>query len=106
MTDHLTDNEVIGAFDGREDGYDEHGVWQKLKYESDWRDLMPVWYKFKELTFEDFGYSIAHEDYCDKLRFSIPERSISESCRLLAEGIRWYNSTQNKQGYINQTVKK
>jgi hypothetical protein len=95
MTDQLTDNEVIARFDGREEGYDEHGVWQKLRYNSDWRDLMPVWYKFRDLKM-DLGLSEykTYKWYWYELANDIPRKPIADVCKLLAEGIRWYNSVK------------
>jgi hypothetical protein len=93
MTDQLTDNEVIARFDGREEGYDEHGVWQKLRYNSDWRDLMPVWYKFRDLKFTTASAAGAyHRGLRSRIRIAITDQNISESYKELVEAVKWYNS--------------
>lgn len=35
-------NKIIAEFDQKEEDYDEHGVWQKLNYHSNWNLLMPI----------------------------------------------------------------
>ena len=42
MTNHESGNRIIGKFDGREEGYDEHGKWQPFQYHTSWSWLMPV----------------------------------------------------------------
>lgn len=81
---------------------------ETLEFHKRWERLMPVWYKFRDLKFEGVAKLIfiaRKAKVEDAILNSGP--SPSEACKLLAEGIRWYNSTtQNKESHINQTVKK
>lgn len=43
-------NELIAVFMEHEEGYDEHGVWQKLQYHKSWDCLMPVCTKIYDTT--------------------------------------------------------
>lgn len=64
-------------------------------YDSDWRLLMPVWYKFRELKFDMFSdIAATHIELCHDIGYVILYQgpTPSEACRLLAEGIRWYKS--------------
>lgn len=80
---------------------------EQLTYHTSWEKLMPVWYKFKDLNIEDRRKNIVFERFYLRIKDAILHQGCSEACKLLAEGIRWYNSTtQNKENSINQTVKK
>jgi len=53
-------NKIIAEFMQHPEGYDEHGVWQKLAYHSSWDWLMPVVEKIESL-----GYLVRIElDWC------------------------------------------
>lgn len=68
----------------------------QLDYSTDWRRLMPVWYKFKEL--EGAIPEIHMQRYyafLDGISDAILNQGCAIACGLLAEGIRWYNA--NKQ---------
>jgi hypothetical protein len=116
MTDTLTDNEVIARFENLPPQYDdgtgfvhedEDGLpWgyatEELEYHTSWSWLMPVWYKFKELKYpvpssissgQFYGLFL---DYQGQIIRAIIHSgpSPSEACKLLAEGIRWYNSVK------------
>lgn len=43
--DSLTGNKLIAEFMGKEEGYDEHDIWQTFQYHSSWDWLMPVVHK-------------------------------------------------------------
>jgi hypothetical protein len=113
----MTDNETIAEFDGikliqmriRSFSYWENSDGDRIDYHDVnygkyWGQFMPAWYKFKDLKIEG-GYSndtIAQISKLivlkRKIGFAILHRgpTPAEACRLLAEGIRWYN-TINKQ---------
>lgn len=107
MTDQLTDNEVIARFMGIMifNTYAEMQAvplavlkpWalpHQLKYHEKWDELMPVWYKFKDLTMgkpENLKQLTRH---CGNIEHAILHEGVSEACKLLAEGIRWYNSVK------------
>lgn len=70
------------------------------KYNTSYDWLMPVWYKFRDLKFGPGDEIFQHGHLCAAISFQIISGgpSPSEACKLLAEGIRWYNSTtQNKE---------
>jgi hypothetical protein len=112
MTDQLTDNEVIARFmdmvanpfnnrmySNADDVHtcegQVYGDWHDITlFQTSWERLMPVWYKFRDLKFNDLGDELSHDYFCDNLRYTISEAgpSPSEACKLLAEGIRWYNT--------------
>ena len=49
MSEYIVkNNKIIAKFMGHEEGYDEHGVWQKFKYHSSYDSLMPVVQKICE----------------------------------------------------------
>lgn len=108
----MTDNETIAEFHGwihkptpkgKGKGHWDFTEWGKACWNSDgfrYHDsfdwLMPVWYKFKELKCPE-----PYQDHWNKLgEFKrVVGQAIlhhgptpSEACRLLAEGIRWYNT--------------
>lgn len=111
----LTDNEVIALFDGfqfynddlrqfpkgyyihPEPGTDGHTA-DTLEYSTSYDWLMPVWHKFRDLKLDlDLHDYQAYKRYWYELTNDIPRKPIADVCSLLAEGIRWYNSTQNKE---------
>ena len=118
MTDQLTDNEVIAAFSGWTRLQTEYDVFfndqgkpctldnwtfhlNHLDFHSNWQRLMPVWYKFKELKYPVRSSLASGQfyslflDYQRQIVKAITHSGLSpsEACKLLAEGIRWYNST-------------
>lgn len=118
MKDQLTDNEVIAAFSGWTRLQTEYDVFfndqgkpctldnwtfhlNHLDFHSNWQRLMPVWYKFRDLTIHNRLDLVHYKNRRIGIENAILHKgpSPSEACKLLAEGIRWYNS-------INQTVKK
>lgn len=108
----MTDNETIadwmgGKFEKREImtyGGLRHGKWtfdndrwcydDQLDYSTDWRWLMPVWYKFRDLKFKVGDNKGTHWTYKDLISDAIVNKgpTPSEACRLLADGIRWYKT--------------
>lgn len=91
----MKENEVLARFMGHEEGYDEHGVWQKLQYNTSWSWLMPVWYKFNDLQVNN----ITDQHYLSACKYAVGnailEKGCAEACKLLAQAIEWYNA--NKQ---------
>lgn len=97
----MKENEVLARFMGHEikEGWvtlypgGEMNVCN-LKYDKDWNDLMPVWYKFRDLKFEDAG---SHLNYKIQIVNAIVNKGPSpeEACKRLSEAIEWYNA--NKQ---------
>lgn len=105
----LTDNEVIGVFMGGNPSEHHmpkgtyiffeqiyHGqhlyAYKKMKYATSFDWLMPVWYKFRDLKVEaGLGDFTLHKAAIER---AICHQGIEEACKLLAEGIRWYNSVK------------
>lgn len=79
---------------------------EQLTYHTSWEKLMPVWYKFKELKYPVRSSLASGQfyslflDYQRQIVKAITHSgpSPSEACKLLAEGIRWYNSTTQNNG--------
>lgn len=63
-----------------------------LKFDKSWSWLMPVWYKFRDLKFEDAG---CHLNYKIQIVNAIVNKGPEEACKRLSEAIEWYNA--NKQ---------
>lgn len=107
----ITDNEVIARFIGAEvKPIDQNAVRGSVFYNGEWyRDfsrlkfqtsfdwLMPVWYKFRDLVLTTQDDHVTHSNHRIVIGSAILSKGIGEACKLLAEGIRWYNSTQNKE---------
>jgi hypothetical protein len=108
----LTDNEVLAEFNGgkfekaevmtyggKRTGkwtFDD-GLWcydDQLDYSTDWRRLMPVWYKFRDLQFGSFGHHNTWLEHKDFVSYAILNQGCAEACKLLANAIRWYQQTQ------------
>jgi hypothetical protein len=107
----MTDNETIAEFMGAKfindapdefpNGYYywENGDWESIdefKYDSDWQDLMPVWYKFNSLYkgINTQELQDTYKEYREEIGNTILHKgpTPSEACRLLAEAIRWYKT--------------
>ena len=111
----LTDNEVLADFIGKRlekpsKGYDQQwelpmcdGYYPSVKtleFDKRWERLMPVWYKFRDLKFEDYDDTTAFLNHKIRIVAAIINEgpTPAEACRLLAYAIRWYQQ-------INQSVK-
>jgi hypothetical protein len=73
----------------------DNGLWcyaDQLDYSTDWRRLMPVWYKFRDTQMpEHWGTMKYHKDLVAK---AIVNHGCAEACKLLANAIRWYQSVK------------
>ncbi len=77
---------------------------EKFEFHTSWNWLMPVWYKFKELKYPVRSSLASGQfyslflDYQRQIVKAITHSgpSPSEACKLLAEGIRWYNSIKTQ----------
>lgn len=104
----MTDNEVLAEFMGLKvndiiapfdeyhivhDGIDRFVKADQLPYPKSWSALMPVWYKFKELVvYPDKSDHRNYMIYYNKIHNAILHSGCAEACKLLADGIRWYQS--------------
>lgn len=68
---------------------------QKAKYHESWDWLMPVWYKFIKLRFENALQQLQHSELKTIIGRMILYEGIELSHYNLFQGIQWYN--QNKQ---------
>jgi hypothetical protein len=110
VKDIASGNEVIARWMGLESYQDSrygklwpdplgtHHTEFSLQYNTDWRWLMPVWYKFRDLKFEGFhGHRISHENFVFRISAAIlhkdsPEPTFNE----LVKGIEWFNSIKEE----------
>jgi hypothetical protein len=114
----MTDNETIARFVGKlikgkpfilenreviqirmpDGSLNEYPLHSLPAFHLRWELLMPVWYKFRDLKFEVGDNKGTHCTCKEWIADAIVNKgpTPSEACRLLAEGIRWYN-TINKQ---------
>jgi hypothetical protein len=95
-------NELIALFDGWElverdnvycftkNGYRLYHY--ELGYHSNWSFLIPVWYKFKDLRFENVGHQLEHSNFKTNIAYSICYRNIESAFQSIVSGIQWYNS--------------
>jgi hypothetical protein len=67
-----------------------------LDYNIDWRVLMPVWEKFRELQFKDSSVSALHINYCARISHKLAYGTIGEVHKILVYGIQWYNNQTSK----------
>lgn len=78
---------VVGWYHGFDD----------MSYHKDWSWIMPVWYKFKDLQFENYTLWLRHDILCKAISEAIlhfgPDPAVA--CKRLSEAIEWYN-TKNK----------
>ncbi len=65
--------------------------YRELKYHSDWRELMPVWYKFRELPFIDGKHKYFFPEITNAILYLDIESAFTE----LVAAVKWYN--QNKE---------
>jgi hypothetical protein len=116
----LTDNEVLANFDGltrvgtlNGDIFTQTG-WNipsdcpyaldmivtsgDLNYHKDWSALMPVWYKFRDLKFDEVANQIEHSNIRTVIGAAILNEgpTPAAACALLANAIRWYNQIKSK----------
>lgn len=111
----MTDNETIAEFLGLTPDHVEHeeGIdydWNNCPpglhwafddappFDRSFEWLMPVWYKFKVLKFESLDDAAIHHEMCEgEIGFAILHYGCAGASKILADGIRWYNT-------INKTV--
>jgi hypothetical protein len=110
----LTDNEVLADFIGKRLEKPSTGFYQQwefpremcdgyypsvphLEFDKRWERLMPVWYKFRDLSFPEICSE--RVDTLREWKQDIGEAILkgptpSEACKLLANAIRWYQSVK------------
>ena len=107
--DNITDNEVLAVFDGATPcviyvksigdvkGYEceqYNLAVDELDFNVNWQSLMPVWYKFRALAIHNRLDLVHYKNHMIRIENAIIHKgpSPAEACKLLAEGIKWYNS--------------
>ncbi len=94
------ENKIIGQFMGREEGYDEHGRWQPLQYNTSWDWLMPIWAKCIEVigiwahTHSNERFSKIWLEASARISSSLSSVDIVKANIEIKHLIQWYN--QNK----------
>lgn len=64
----------------------------QLKYHIGWDWLMPVWYKFVDLLFEDPMHQLKHSELKTTVGYAILYGDIALAHTNLFEAIQWYNN--------------
>lgn len=103
----LTDNEVLADFmevrHRKIDFYKDKplevfidGRWVFPGYSENWSRLMPVWYKFRDLKFDEVANQIEHSNIRTVIGAAILNEgpTPAAACALLANAIRWYQSVK------------
>ena len=95
MTDNITIeqmNEEIARFMDIE-GTDDF-IRMNYRYEKSWDLLMPVWYKFRDLKFDEETPMKLHLNYVTRLAQDIAYGTIEEVHHNIHIAIQWYNKQQ------------
>lgn len=95
-----TDNEILAEFMGFPLTKEEstfRGGWKTVpfmqwRFNSDWNQLMDVWYKFRDL--DTPGGVKAFTLHCGNIEHAIVHEGISESFSALVEAVKWYNGVK------------
>lgn len=66
----------------------------ELNYHKDWNILMEVWYKFRDLRFEEMRDQFMHSDWRTIIGHKIAYNSINDAYKSVIKAINWYNSTK------------
>lgn len=101
--ERLSGNRIIGEFVGKSFQMshitDYKGVSDDalpaMKYHSNWQWLIPAWYKFRDLKFEDAKSQFEHSDFKQNIAYCICYRDIQSAFQSIVSAIQWYNSTLN-----------
>jgi hypothetical protein len=67
-----------------------------MRYHTSWDWLMPVWVKFRDVTFSDSSVSALHTNYIARLAQVLAYETIDMFYFRLIPAIQWHN-TQTKQ---------
>jgi hypothetical protein len=96
-------NELVSEFMGlkKEHGhmYPNNSGWcvaAYLHYHSNWEWLIPVWYKFRDLRFDDAKSQFKHADFKLNISYCICYRDIQSAFQSIISGIQWYNQLNKK----------
>lgn len=68
----------------------------EINYHKSWDDLMPVWYKFRDLKFDDFAQT-AFNNYCARIAHALAYEDIQNVHYKLTLGIKWYQEYTTNQ---------
>ena len=87
---------VSSAYWEYERGIEEkqfESYYYSLKYNESWGWLMPVWFKFRSLTFKDNVAYLKHAEFVHQIKMAFSwSDNIEDFYKPLNEGIKWYNS--------------
>lgn len=104
MEDKNQGNELIALFDGwdlitsagmglsyfRKDG--RTLLHSELNYDSDWRYLMAVWYRFVDLRYLDVMHQLKHSELKTTCGYAILYGGIDLAYNRIIDAIKWHNS--------------
>jgi hypothetical protein len=100
----LSGNELMALFDGwvqeerknvicyTRNGYLKYDY--ELEYHKDWNKLIEVWYKFRDLTFENITHQFMHSDIKNVISHRICYEGINPTYKKIVLAIQWYNTTK------------
>ena len=98
--ERLSGNRLLGEFKSRSFSMSHINDYKncpdnelpKMKYHSDWGWLIPVWYKFRDLRFDDFMDQFKHSDFKRLISHAICYEGIENAYNEICKAIKWYNS--------------
>ena len=67
-----------------------------LEYHSSWDWIMPVWYKFRDLKFNEETASKLHLNYVARLAQGLAYGTIEEFFHNMQIAIKWHNKTKQQ----------
>lgn len=67
-------------------------ILEKTKYHSDWDELMPVWFKIRDLKFKEVKYEFEHADIKQNCVHAICYRNLQSAYHEIVNAIKWYNT--------------
>lgn len=69
-----------------------------MAFSTSWAWLMPVWFKFLDLHFDNVKHEFEHSDFKSEIGSKIlydNDKTPIKAFNALAIAIKWYNNTQN-----------
>ncbi len=73
-------------------GDDANEYPDEIKYHKSWNWLMPVWYQFKDLKFEEETARKLHLNYVARLAQDLAYGTIEEFFHNIGIAIKWYDN--------------
>ena len=58
----------------------------------EWNDLMPIWFKIRDLRFKEVKHEFEHADIKQNCAHAICYRDIQSAYHEIVNAIKWYNT--------------